>query len=953
MSSGDMKLLFFTSIRAKLMLSMLAIAVFVIAAISISLIKSQREMSFQHAKDILSVLSNAIAINSESAMIFDDPISANETLATFKVESDIVHACLIGSDGNIFTSYQSLNADYPMPDHHNHLSLLSSIKLKEAKMILEDDLLHSYTPLFFEGKTIGVLHVLDDLDRMSHQRKQFYELVMVISLIAFIISFFLMLGLQNRFLTPLTQLLAVIKSIISQKSYTHRAKVISNDEFGVLASTFNNMLTIVEHRGLKLEQANTSLKHEVDERKKIADKLRLSSRVFSDSLEGVTIIDADRNIVDVNPAFCNITGYSLEEVVGKTPIMLSSGKQQPKFYIDMWNTVDKKGHWQGEVWNRRRNGELYAELLTMSSLLDDTGTIINYVGVFTDITHTKQQQEKLARMAHYDNLTNLPNRALFSDRFDLAIAHSIRNKSKLAVCFIDLDNFKPVNDDFGHDTGDKLLIEVASRIKASIRQEDTVSRQGGDEFALLLNDISSLSDCNKIMSNIHRVLAESYRINNYLHNITVSSGFTLYPDDNADIDTLLRHADQAMYASKVAGKNCYSTFNAERDQEAVNRHTKLIEIEQALLNDELVLYYQPKVNMVTGKVFGAEALIRWIHPEKGIIPPLDFLPILERSELEIQVGYWVIAKGLAQIEIWKSMGIDIEVSVNVSSNHLQDSTFFEQLTSILDKHPSVKANNLQLEILESSALGDLDAIIKVIGSCTTILGVGIALDDFGTSYSSLTHLRNLPASIIKIDQSFVRDMLDDPNDSAIIDGVIGLAHSFNRDVIAEGVESTNHGLMLQMMGCDKAQGYAIAKPMTSGDFVHWFNDYSPNQEWLKNGKKKRTERENRIKLFRVVSEQWKQKFTLNIEADSGSTLLWPILDRKSCHCGVWLHRAETESFFDTNSINRLLEAHSKLHDLANTLQLMHIKGDIISARQGLKALYRIFDKMSLALAESE
>ena len=582
-------------------------------------------------------------------------------------------------------------------------------------------------------------------------------------------------------------------------------------------------------------------------RKTAMDKLKLSSRVFSDTHEGITITDADMNIIDVNPAFSKITGYSREEVLGKNPRLLRSGKQSSGFYKDMWKQLNECGYWQGEIWNRTKDGELYAELLNISSLTNDDGGVVNYVGVFSDITSSKRQQEKLNLMAHYDVLTKLPNRALFTDRFTQGIAHSKRSGKQLAVCFLDLDDFKPVNDNHGHEAGDKLLIEVGKRIASCIREDDTVSRQGGDEFAILLNDIESATQCKQTLARIHHSLAQPYYIDGCSHRVTASSGATLYPNDDGDIDTLLRHADQAMYRSKQEGKHRYQLFNHEENQRVVQKHLQLNAIEHALGNNEFQLYYQPKVNMVAGGVFGAEALIRWVHPEKGLIPPLDFLPLVDGTELELKIGDWVINSGLTQIKEWLQQGVQLEVSVNISSDHLLSGTFFTNLGEALARHPKVDPQCLQLEILESSALGDLDAITEIIEMCKGELGVKVALDDFGTGYSSLTHLRSLPVDTIKIDQSFIRDMLDDPSDYAIIDGVIGLSDSFNRGLIAEGVETSKHGLMLLLMGCKEAQGYGISKPMPAGDFPQWLNEYVPNKAWMHMGNKKWSRKENKIK----------------------------------------------------------------------------------------------------------
>ncbi|MDC9724506.1 MAG: EAL domain-containing protein [Gammaproteobacteria bacterium] len=500
-----------------------------------------------------------------------------------------------------------------------------------------------------------------------------------------------------------------------------------------------------------------------------------------------------------------------------------------------------------------------------------------------------------------------------------------------------------------HDVGDALLLEVAQRITANIREEDTVSRQGGDEFTLLLNEIESYDQCRQTLERIHHSLAQPFLIDNYSHKITASSGISIFPQDNSDIDTLLRHADQAMYQAKLAGKNNYHLFNPEHDQRTIQKHHQLVEIEHALTNNEFQLYYQPKVNMVSGEVYGAEALIRWIHPENSLIPPLDFLPSIEGTELEIKLGDWVINEALHQLEVWRKQDIKLEVSVNISSHHILSDSFLSLLEQALSKHSSVNSKCLQLEILESSVLSDLNAISSIITTCQKTLGVNIALDDFGTGYSSLTHLRNLPANTIKIDQSFIRDMLDDPSDSAIIDGVIGLADSFNREVIAEGVETTEHGLMLILMGCDHAQGYGIAKPMPATEFPKWLSQYIPNQEWLLTGNTNLSLKETKAKTFLLASQQWKNKFTEIIHNEPQSSELWPIMNHKKCPCGTWIIRAKQEHFFDHVGLKKLEQTHNDVHSIAATLQSQYQANNIDAAREGVTQLQLAFADMEHAL----
>jgi len=605
----------------------------------------------------------------------------------------------------------------------------------------------------------------------------------------------------------------------------------SNQLLGTFAIYQRNPSTPTEG-DFKLLEFAVQLSVIAIERNLSDEKLLLSSRVFSNTNEGIYIADISRVIIDVNPAFASLTGYNHSEILGQETSILRSEKHNPAFFEGLWKELIAQGHWHGEIWMRKKNGKPFAARLSMSALTNDEGVTLHYVCLFSDITQSKQQQQKLVFMAHYDELTKLPNRTLLAERFTLAITHSKQSDTQLAVCFLDMDNFKPVNDNYGHEIGDQLLIAVAQRIRSSIRDEDTASRQGGDEFVLLLGDLESLDHCDDLLEKMLTVLAQPYTIDGQIFTITVSIGVTLFPVDDADLDTLLRHADHSMYQAKLAGKNRYHLFNPEQNQQRILKSHQLEELQQAFSDNEFSLYYQPKVNMKTGEVFGAEALIRRLHPEKGLIPPGEFLPVIEGTDLEIMIGDWVINEALKQIVEWQKQGILIEVSVNISSYHLHSPSFLIQFESTLANQPTLNAKYLQLEILESSALGDLDAIRSILNFCRKKFGVNIALDDFGTGYSSLTHLRNLPAGTIKIDQSFVKNMLDNPDDYAIVDGVLALAGSFNREVIAEGVETTEHGLMLLKMGCYEAQGYGIARPMPATEIPNWLDNYIPNQEWL-------------------------------------------------------------------------------------------------------------------------
>lgn len=691
--------------------------------------------------------------------------------------------------------------------------------------------------------------------------------------------------------------------------------------------------------------------YDISERKKAEERLKMSGRVFNQAHEGILITDAKGLLVDVNPAFSEITGYSREEVIGKNPSILQSDKHSRVFFQEMWTSLEEKGHWQGEIWNLKKNGQLFAELLTISTLVDERGETLHYLGLFSDITQSKEQQHALELMAHYDMLTQLPNRTLFADRFHQAIAHSKRNHSLLAVVFLDLDGFKPVNDRYGHDVGDQLLIEVAQRIKASIRQDDTASRLGGDEFVLLLNDISSVDHCERLINRIRHAIELPYQLDEDTISLSASLGITIYPLDDADADTLLRHADQAMYQAKLAGRQRHHIFDALHDQQISQQQNQYKAIQDALKADQLVLHYQPKVNMGTGQIIGVEALIRWNHPEHGLVLPGRFLPAIQGTELEIHVGNWVIEHVMQQVEAWLRDGIEMEISINISSHHLQWKGFFEQLDHVLGRHPHVPANLLQLEILESSVLSDINKISSIINTCRNVLGIRISLDDFGTGYSSLTHLRHLPVDVVKIDQSFVRDIIDDPNDYTIIDGVIGLTQAFHHQVIAEGVETIEHGLMLMTMGCELAQGYIIAKPMPAKDFTEWFSNYEPNPQWLKHAKASLDSQQTMIQLMRIQGHHWLDKVINNLQSTPDKIEHWPLMNHKKSHFMHWLEQAKKQSLFNKTWRENIKLAYTELYHEANSLKYQFQEGYEDVGETGIKGLYERYQTIESLFRE--
>ncbi|HEY6896696.1 MAG TPA: EAL domain-containing protein [Rhodocyclaceae bacterium] len=655
---------------------------------------------------------------------------------------------------------------------------------------------------------------------------------------------------------------------------------------------------------------------DVTARREAENRLRLAASVFDTSRQGIVITDAEARILDVNAAFSETTGYSRDEVLGQTPAILRSERQDPGFYQEMWQALQADGHWSGEIWNRRKNGEVYPELLYISAVNDDQGQVLRYVGVFSDITHIKLHEEQLLHVAHHDALTGLPNRVLLADRLAQGIAHSHRTGKLMAVCYLDLDGFKAVNDRLGHGAGDRLLIALSKRMKQMLRGDDTIARLGGDEFAFVLLDLLSTDDCRIGMDRLLEAIAAPVALDEERVTLSASIGVTLFPADEGDGDALLRHADQAMYAAKESGKNRCHFYDPEDDRRARAFHERLQEAGEALRQKEFRLYYQPKVDMRTGAVVGVEALIRWQHPQRGVLPPAEFLPAVELSDLAVGVGEWVLAEALGQIAAWAEAGFSVAVSVNISGRHLQRPDFAERLAQILAQYPQVDPKLLELEILETTALEDLESVAGVIEACRA-LGVEFALDDFGTGYSSLTLFRRLPARVLKIDQSFVRDMLDDREDMTIVQGVIGLATAFNRSVIAEGVETFGHGLLLMQLGCHLAQGYAIARPMPAAELPAWAAAWRAPEEWALSAMMQWPEEDLPMLLAEIDHKRWVDRVAAMLGGETEGEP--PPLDVHECRLGRWYYGPGHERYQASPRFISLGPLHEDVHRVGSEL----------------------------------
>ena len=556
---------------------------------------------------------------------------------------------------------------------------------------------------------------------------------------------------------------------------------------------------------------------DITRRKLTEETLRLAANVFEGSGEAILITDADARILSVNQAFTRTSGYSLDELIGKNPRILASGKHDADFFRAMWEAINRDGFWQGELWDKDKSGRIYPKLMSISTIKDDHGKVTHYIGISADISERKETEKNIYALAYFDALTGLPNRILLRDRIEQMVASSHRDQQKFALLFIDLDRFKYVNDSMGHATGDKLLRVVAKRLLECVREGDTVSRIGGDEFIILLRDTDaegSVSVAEKILKSVE-VVSEIEGVQISAH---ASIGISIYPDNGADADTLIKNADLAMYRVKDEGRNGFQLFTPEMNFHAHQLFSMEKDIRLALERSEFFLHYQPQMNIKYGRICGVEALIRWQHPDKGLIAPTEFITVAEETGQIMPMGEWVLRTACAQMAEWRRQGMPIfPISVNLSMRQLRQPDLAQLVAAVLQE-TGLQPGDLELEITEGIMMGDTRAAMLSLAKMHQ-LGVHLSIDDFGTGYSSLSYLKKMPIDKLKIDQSFVRDIATDENDAAIVRSVISLGHQFNLQVIAEGVETQEQLDFLRARGCDEIQGYYLSRPLSTDEFA--------------------------------------------------------------------------------------------------------------------------------------
>ncbi len=570
------------------------------------------------------------------------------------------------------------------------------------------------------------------------------------------------------------------------------------------------------------ERFFTAVIRDLSEKKRAEEDLRLASKVFDSTSEGLMITDFSRKIIAVNHAFTVITGYTQSDLVDKTPEILQSGRHDRAFYKDMWQKIQEIGSWSGEIWNKRKDGEVFPEWLSINIVRNKAGEVTHYVGIFSDISEMKRSQQQLAHLVNHDPVTDLPNRSLFIDFLKHAIERAHTRRQILAVMIIDLDNYKDINDSLGHTIGDQLLRFVSQRIVETLRTADTVARLGGDSFIVLLENVEQISSLEPMVEKLSSVLQQNYNYNQQKFYISTSIGLSCFPGDGQNDEELINHASAAMYTAKEDGRNRFMFYNKEMTSIAHERLQIEGSLRRALTDIEFILYYQPQIDARTGEVAGVEALIRWFHPEMGEVSPIVFIPRAEYNGLIIPVGAWVLRQACQQIMDWQNEGLSIKhISVNVAGPQIRDSNFYNLVVGVLEE-TGMNPEILELEVTESFIMQRAE---RAIGTLEKIkaLGVQVSIDDFGTGYSALSSLKLLPIDRLKIDRSFVRDLTIDPNDVAITKAIIALSKSLGLSVIAEGIETPEQEKLLMESGCNYMQGFLYSRPIPANEMAAFVN----------------------------------------------------------------------------------------------------------------------------------
>ncbi|HEY0847261.1 MAG TPA: EAL domain-containing protein [Noviherbaspirillum sp.] len=557
---------------------------------------------------------------------------------------------------------------------------------------------------------------------------------------------------------------------------------------------------------------------DITARKQDENALRLSASVFENSTQGISITDANMRILKVNAAFCAMTGYSAEELIGRTHSILHSGRQDAIFYQSMWKSLNEKGCWSGEVWNRRKSGETYAEQLAITQVLDSNGNVTNYIGICCDMSHAKAAQDQIERLSMFDAMTGLPNRAFLHDRLDHALRRAEREAHRVAVLAIDLNRLAHINEVLGHHMGDRLLVSVADRLRSIMRDTDMITRHIGDEFVVIMEDVENARSAGIVAERVLAELSNAFQLDGHEVRVSASIGIGIFPEDGETTQVLLKHTDVALHHAKDNGENNYQFFSEEMNLASLERLQIESSLRQAVQRNEFHLVYQPQVDLQSGFITGMEALVRWVHPELGMVSPARFIPIAEETGHIIDIGHWVLREACRQTKHWHELGYTgLQVAVNVSARQFRQDDFADQVMQVLQE-TGLAPQFLELELTESMIMHRPERVISVMTQLRK-LGVKFSIDDFGTGYSSLSQLKRFPIDKLKIDQSFTRDIGTDANGGAITCAIIALGNSMRLRVVAEGVETTDQQRFLVDNGCHSMQGYLFSRPVPADAFA--------------------------------------------------------------------------------------------------------------------------------------
>lgn len=744
-------------------------------------------------------------LNGDQLRVAPENLALHDKVARLVRDTGVLKIKIYSPDAYLYFSSQASQVGTIQNDNGGVIAaaggkVISEITRRDTfdafeRVVVDSDILSSYIPIIEAGRVVAVFELYSDITPFIAQMRGVRNAVGVTVGVSVLLLYLL-----------LSYLIWFAKKIIDRQR-------------AALQESNRLLESRVRDRTQAMEASNEKLRAEVVERIRAETDLRLAATVFESTGEGVVIADREQKVLAVNRAFTSITGYTAAEVVGGTPRVLRSGRQSEAFYLAMWESLAETGQWMGELWNRRKNGEVYPEWLSVSAVRDDDGDLTHYVGVFSDISALKTSQDRLEYLAHHDVLTGLPNRVQLSRQLSAAIANARESRRGFALLFIDLDHFKHVNDTLGHPLGDMLLHEVGGALRACLSESVVVARVGGDEFVALIEPTAECCGefATDAATSVLVALSEPFLVDEHQLSVGASIGIVRYPEDGETADILLAHADAAMYRAKAQGRNSWCVYGAEMSDRARDRLALGSSLRRAIEEDRLFLEYQPQIDIATGQLVGVEALVRMRHPQLGVVGPAKFIELAEEDGMIRQLGHWVLREACHAMARWRAEGVPVpKVAVNVSVSQLERSDLPEILSAVL-RQTGLASDSIEIEITESVIMNAGDAIGKLLQ--LRALGVSLAIDDFGTGYSSLSYLRKLPVQKLKIDRSFFVDMADHADAVAVVRSIVGLARNLGMITVAEGVESEEQLALLRAEGCDVVQGFLFSRPLEESALV--------------------------------------------------------------------------------------------------------------------------------------